>query len=228
MTIANRLTHAAISTMNCPTRRSAILFPKPMGGTWVANNASNNSANDNVANRSDYAACGGHKNYYCYYGLDISALRDPRAFSFISGTAIPMLTGVSIYYSEIKIKDIPDGTSHTIYAGEKYLNPDNYFTGNDYSDGESFFHGYNDDITKFTGAFVATQPNGKVQCDIPNCHPFRDRRGSAIFDSFGSAHPETCNFVMCDGSVTAISFDIEGDVYIPMGGRSTKLEQADP
>jgi prepilin-type processing-associated H-X9-DG protein len=193
-----------------------------MGGTWVANNANDNSANDNVANRSDYAACAGHKYYYCYYGFDISAIKNPN-FNWVPDLNIPKLSGVSYFRSQTKIIDIIDGTSHTIFAGEKYLNPDNYFTGNDYSDGESFFHGYNDDITKFTGSILLGNT-----CDVPKCHPYRDRRGWAEYNSFGSAHPDTCNFVMCDGSVTPITFDVEGDVYIAMGGRSNKMEKADP
>jgi prepilin-type processing-associated H-X9-DG protein len=208
---ANQTTHTPLSVMNCPTRRQSILFPKPMGSTWVADNADDNSPTDNVANRGDYAACAGHRFHYYNQYLPI----DPPTFP---GTP-PDLTGISYYRSETRVQDIPDGTSHTIFAGEKYLNPDNYNTGNDYSDAESMFHGYNDDMARFTGTVF----NGST-LDMAKCQPFRDRRGKMDANSFGSAHPGVCNFVMGDGSVQAISFDTDGPVYVRLGGRSQKLE----
>jgi prepilin-type processing-associated H-X9-DG protein len=130
---------------------------------------------------------------------------------------VPKLTGVSVFHSEIKTKDIPDGTSHTFYAGEKYLNPDNYFTGNDYSDAESFFHGYNDDITRFPGFDTADASQ-----------PKRDRRGLFDPNGFGSAHAQGCNFVMCDGSVSSINYDIDPRTYSELGGRDHRKEVLDP
>jgi prepilin-type N-terminal cleavage/methylation domain-containing protein len=207
---ANMTTHTPLSVMSCPTRRASILFPKPMGGTWVADNADANQPNDNYGNRGDYAACGGHKFYYYYYYLDINTTSFPET---------PGLTGVSYFRSETKVSDIPDGTSHTIYAGEKYLNPDNYNTGLDYSDGESIFHGYNDDVTRFTGTVF----NGGA-LEMKSCQPFRDRRGYMDPTAFGSAHSSVCNFVLCDGSVQGIPFDTDGTVYVRLGGRSQRLE----
>jgi prepilin-type N-terminal cleavage/methylation domain-containing protein/prepilin-type processing-associated H-X9-DG protein len=215
-TAANATTHTPLSVMSCPTRRAAILFPKPMGGTWVADNADDNQPNNNVANRGDYAACGGHKFIYYYYYLGIDTTSFPDT---------PGLTGVSYFRSETKISDIRDGTSHTIYAGEKYLNPDNYNTGLDYSDSESIFHGYNDDVTRFTGTVFNSSGS---TLDMPNCHPFRDRRGVMDPTTFGSAHPVVCNFVFCDGSVQGIGFDTDGTVYVRLGGRSQKLEALYP
>jgi prepilin-type N-terminal cleavage/methylation domain-containing protein len=210
-TAANRLTHIALSVMNCPTRRASILYPKTMGGTWVADNADNNSPNDNVGNRGDYAACGGHKFYYHYYDTP--------------GTDASNLTGGSYFQSETKVSQIRDGTSHTFFVGEKYLNPDSYFNGTEYADAESYFHGFNDDTTRFPGTVYTS--NG-TSLDMPNCRPLRDRRGVALHNDFGSAHSSICNFVMCDGSVQNIAFDIDGVTYVRLGGRDQKLELKDP
>jgi prepilin-type processing-associated H-X9-DG protein len=59
---------------------------------------------------------------------------------------------------------------------------------------------------------------------MKNCRPFRDRSGSMDPTSFGSAHALVCNFVMCDGSVNSVNYDIDGTTYVRMGGRSQKLE----
>jgi prepilin-type processing-associated H-X9-DG protein len=101
-------------------------------------------------------------------------------------------------------------------VGEKYLNRDNYFTGNDYADLESYLGGFNDDTNRFTGV------------TLTNCQPKRDRPG--LFDplGFGSAHASACNFVMCDGSIQNIAYTIDSTLYIGLGARDQRLAQADP
>lgn len=210
-TINNRKTHTPLGVMNCPSRRRLGLFPNPFR-LQVAANSDDNTASDNVCHRGDYAACAGHKAKYIYTNWDLSAIANPS-------TAWPdttPLTGVTYLRSETKVKDIRDGTSHTIFAGEKYLNPDNYFTGLDYTDLESYLTGFNDDTSRFTG--VAPD----------NAQPKRDRTGWMDPYGFGSAHSNVCNFVMCDGAVQNISFDIDSAVYVALGGRDQKLEQLDP
>ena len=210
-TINNRKTHTPLAVMNCPTRRASGLYPNPFR-TQVAANCDDNSPNDNVCHRGDYAACAGHKAKYIYTNWDLSALANP-ATPWPDTTP---LTGVTYLRSETKVKDIRDGTSHTIFAVEKYLNPDNYFTGLDYSDLESYLTGFNDDTSRFTG--IAKD----------NCQPKRDRSGLMDPYAFGSAHASICNFVMCDGSVENIAFNVDGALYIGLGGRDQKLELLDP
>ncbi len=210
-TINNKKTHTPLEVMNCPSRRASGLYPNPFR-TQVADNCDDNSPSDNVCHRGDYAACAGHKAYYIYTSLGISAIDNPS----ISWPDTTPLTGVVYLRSETKVKDIRDGTSHTIFVGEKYLNPDNYFTGLDYTDLESYLTGFNDDTARFTGI---TQDNSQ---------PKRDRRGIMDPYAFGSAHASVCNFVMCDGSVQNISFTIDPAIYIGMGGRDRSLELLDP
>jgi prepilin-type N-terminal cleavage/methylation domain-containing protein len=204
-------THTPLTVMNCPTRRPSGLYPNPFRLS-VADNCADNPPNSNVCHRGDYAACGGHKFYYIYTNLGVSAIDNPN----IVWPDTTPLTGVTYLRSETKVKDIRDGTSHTIFVGEKYLNPDNYFTGFDYSDLESYLGGFNDDTNRFTG----------ITKD--NCQPKRDRRGLMDPTAFGSAHASICNFVMGDGSVQSISFDIDSKTYISLGGRDQKLESLDP
>jgi prepilin-type N-terminal cleavage/methylation domain-containing protein len=207
---ANQLTHYLFSVFNCPTRRPAILFPKPYGPS-VAYNAADNQPNNNVENRTDYAVCGGHHAKYLYYG-------NPTPPGVDTYSMPNLLTGVSFLFSEVKVSDIRDGTSHTIYAGEKNLSPDRYFTGDDWADNESQFHGFDNDSTRFTGSAYG----------FDDSHPSRDRRGYDDQYRFGSAHAAVCIFVLCDGAVQNLSYDIDPGTFIKLGGRDQKLEELDP
>ena len=60
-------------------------------------------------------------------------------------TASNFLTGVSFQRSEVKIKHLTDGTSHTYIIGEKYINPNHYETGPDGADNETWCTGFNND-----------------------------------------------------------------------------------
>ena len=208
---ANQLTHAVLSVFNCPTRRPPMLFPK-VYGLGVAYNADDNQPNDNVENRTDYAACAGHKAKYVYPATDsMVGLPD-------TSTMPNLMTGVSFLLSEVKVSEIRDGTSHTIYAGEKNLSPDRYYTGDDLADNESLFHGFDNDTSRFTGSIYG----------LADSMPMRDRRGYDDMYRFGSAHAAACNFVLCDGSVQSLSYDIDPAAYVKLGGRDQKLELLDP
>jgi len=52
-------------------------------------------------------------------------------------------------------------------------------------------------------------------------HPLRqDRPGTADTWAFGGPHPAGCQFVLCDGSVRAVSFSIEPLVHARLGNRA--------
>ena len=55
--LARQLAHTVLAVYNCPTRRAPVAYPNPYRGNFIAINASDNTANDNVVSRSDYAAC---------------------------------------------------------------------------------------------------------------------------------------------------------------------------
>lgn len=206
-TAANQMARTPLGVFNCPTRRPPMLFPKPWDGTFVAYNADQNSANDNFVTRGDYAACSGD-------AVSPFQLAGPGSFDdgltypwpdTLSETSPYRCTGVTFVRSEIKIREVIDGTSQTIYAGEKYLNSDHYRTGADGSDNESTYCGYDNDNAR-SAAFA----------------PLRDQRGYYVYDYFGSAHAATCNFVFCDGSVHSIAYTIDDITFQYLGNREDR------
>jgi prepilin-type N-terminal cleavage/methylation domain-containing protein/prepilin-type processing-associated H-X9-DG protein len=201
---ANQVAKTALSVFNCPTRRPSMPFPNnPYVGLRVAYNASDNPPNNNVIARSDYAACNGDKYSYAYIEPQLADGNNPAyPWPDTDKGGKYEMSGVSFLRSQIKIREVKDGTSHTIYAGEKYLNPDQYFTGTDGADNESLFHGFDNDTSRFTA-----------------WAPIRDRRGYSTPDPFGSAHSSTCNFVFCDGAVHSIAFTIDDVSFAHLGNR---------
>jgi prepilin-type N-terminal cleavage/methylation domain-containing protein/prepilin-type processing-associated H-X9-DG protein len=193
--MARQVACTPLSFMNCPTRRTVMLFNNtnnPHGTNYVASNA---EASPVIA-RGDYAACSGSQ-ANCENWDDVDTI-DPANSHFMNGL---------IYYkSQIQPKDVRRGTSHTIIIGEKYLNPDAYLTGRHTGDNESMYTGNNNDTNRTT-----------------NSVPLRDRRGfdgpGAPEGWFGSAHAAACNFVFADGNVQSISYEVNANTFKCAGAR---------
>jgi prepilin-type N-terminal cleavage/methylation domain-containing protein/prepilin-type processing-associated H-X9-DG protein len=202
---------------NCPTRRSP--GPFDIGGTGYINATDLPSK---VA-RSDYAACVGD-------GTDTSTVDgiagggdtdedDTGDYSgggagppsYQAGLEPPYPVGADNSYqdgiifrrSEIRIQDISRGTSNTFLVGEKYLTYLHYYDGQDPSDNENMYVGYDNDIGRITAS-----------------NPWQDKEGTSDADRFGSAHDGGFNMLYCDGSVQPISYNIDMTVYTPCGNRN--------
>ncbi len=201
---ANIMVHTPLVLMMCPSRRPASLFPKPSDGTFVAFNADDNSATDNVVARGDYAACCGTQPYDEFSegppaipvpsGYPWPTVNDPASNQYMNGV-IHMLFMT-------KSSDVTRGSSHTIMAGERYLNPDAFFTGTDTSDNESVYTGQNND-------------NYRTTNDVPQ----RIQKGLTNTQLFGSTHVAAVHFVFCDGSVHGISYEVDKNAYMSAGAR---------
>ncbi len=200
---ANQLTHTPLPMYNCPSRRSARPYPKPWDGTFVAYNAVNNDASNNVAVRTDYAMNAGSQSAHQYYGGPSTlAQGDDGSYTWHDTKAS---NGISFERSEVKPAAVFDGTSYTIMIGEKYLIPEHYQTGRAGSDNESMFTGYNNDQYRSTH---------------PAHLPMQDRQGYDNGMCFGSAHGSAVHFAFCDGSVRALNYSIDAQTYAALGSRN--------
>jgi prepilin-type N-terminal cleavage/methylation domain-containing protein/prepilin-type processing-associated H-X9-DG protein len=201
-----------VSMFNCPSRRAAIAYPKPVDGNYIGYNAADNPADNNVAGRVDYAMnCGHQQNDEFFGGPPASIIgTDDDTYSGWNVDKLGVylnnpsqrLTGVGFERSEIAYKNIEDGTSNTYLVCEKYLNPDHYDTGRDGGDNETWCTGYNND--NFRNAFQV---------------PLQDTPGVGFTLRFGSVHPGGLNAVFCDGSVHTISYSIDLEVHQRLANR---------
>ncbi len=185
-----------LAAVHCPTRRPAVLYPS--SGTLYNADAASSAAH------TDYAANSGDQ------GADESfagpaTLAEGDASNYGSWLGSNVCTGISYERSEVTVAQIRDGTSNTIYVGEKYLAPDSYYTcTSDGGDNENMYCGYDNDNFRTASA---------------NYPPMQDR--GSYFDAmrFGSAHGSGCNFVFCDGSVRSLSYSIDATKFGYLGNR---------
>jgi prepilin-type N-terminal cleavage/methylation domain-containing protein len=207
--LAIMVVHTPLSVMACPSRRPAILLPKPFNGSFIAYNADENDPSDNVVARADYAACCGAQ-FFNEYDTDGSGAGPPSYAAAEKWdwpkaddpNSVDYQDGVIYLRSEIKPVHIRRGTSHTIMAGEKYLAREHYFSGLDNGDNENMFTGQDND-------------NYRVTFNEPR----RDQRGVSDASRFGGPHA-VCNFVLCDGSVHSVSFDVDPPIFSIFGSRN--------
>jgi prepilin-type N-terminal cleavage/methylation domain-containing protein len=217
-----------IPLIDCPSRRTGQVFPKPVDGLFIAHNSAQNPAHANVAGRSDYAINTGDRDYTYINkmpgGSSLSGgpkqnydlAKDFQWNWSPQGTpANPLpagspkhklsnlLTGISFQRSEVGIKHVTDGTSRTYLIGERYINPNSYETGTDGADNETWCTGFNND--NFRCAFDP---------------PMQDRPGVAFSNRFGSVHPVGWYVSWCDGHVELVSYDIELMVHRGNGNRA--------
>ena len=217
---ARTMVRTVLPTVNCPTRRPAQLFPKPIDGTFIAHNATNNpSAADNVAARTDYAVNGGHEptsaGHRSYIdwggpggGIDlVNPWSNPSAWPYLFPDAVEM-TGVAGPCSEVRGTDLADGASLTYLIGERYINPGNYFDGNALHDCESWVQGTNNDTVR--GGHIGPVPDA---AGVPGV-----RQGWEHFP-FGSAHALSFGMSFADGAVKWIRYEIQADVHRALSNR---------
>jgi prepilin-type processing-associated H-X9-DG protein len=107
--------------------------------------------------------------------------------------------GIGFQRSEVKMAWITDGSSNTIFCGEKYVNPDFYNTNQDWMN-----------------MYCGCSQGAMRTCWVP---PLRDTPGYPYWFWFGSPHASGANFSMCDGSVRPISYGVDPQTFANLGNR---------
>jgi prepilin-type N-terminal cleavage/methylation domain-containing protein len=226
--VSRNMIQTPIPTMNCPSRRPAILLPfNSRKSYYIGDNGLMSDAlmpGDGVG-RSDYAGNGGDNH------------NPPGAHAFPSGpvsyreamasdvfNSFSKATGVIYCGSLIRLLDIPDGSAHTLLVGEKYMNRRWYLSGDDPADNENMYIGDNEDIRRFTGTETENNDADPAVNFIPRHDKADPGDPSGVFNqhvrrSFGSAHPSALNCVMCDGSVHSVAYSIDGLTWSHLGNR---------
>ncbi|HET6883039.1 MAG TPA: DUF1559 domain-containing protein [Pirellulales bacterium] len=184
-----------VPLFHCPSRR--------IGVAPCTSGSNLNSDKVTKSGKTDYAASVGDGNVEDAAGPQnaIGAWYYENQMVF---TPPINFTGVTFQASEINLRDVIDGSSSTFLYGEKYLNPNNYYTGADAGDNEDWLVGFDNDVMRM--ANVANPP-------------LADKRGMNNANSFGSNHPGTFNMLMCDGSVHVIRYEIDLTTYDRLGNR---------
>jgi hypothetical protein len=202
---------AAIPFLICSTRRKPIAYP-------AVENA-RNAANAATLNKTDYAANGGSvcflgagptydsSNYTCscFSTYPNCAWSNPDQSAF---------NGVSGERSEVPAGQIVDGLSNVFFAGEKYLAPDNYYTGSDGADNDSCLEGNDWDVNRWVSSGF---PPMRDTRGVFDCNP---SNSAACSQGFGSAHPAGVQFVFCDGAVKLLAYQIDTKTYQSLGVRN--------
>ena len=70
----------------------------------------------------------------------------------------PPTDGVCEQRSQVKMSQITDGTTYTYLAGEKYVDPDDYTTGNDGGDDNPAMGGDSNDNNRWASSNRIYQP----------------------------------------------------------------------
>ena len=104
----------------------------------------------------------------------------------------------------VSMRDITDGLSKTYLFGEKYMDPHQYTSGEDYGD---------------IVPMIISATFGVVRLADATIPPLRDEAGKCDPRPFGSAHPATWNVVLCDGSVQAIAYTIDPVIHGRLANR---------
>jgi len=193
---------------HCPSRRRAIAYPNPSMSKWrhiAATRMPNNA-------RTDYCA---HASSTHSQSSASKANNEPKSVAAGDGgfnwPDFSDHTGVVYVRSMVTAGDIRDGMTNTYMVGEKYINPDNYHTGQDLGDNHVYCMGHNNDTVRWT-YYHASSPGLSLT-------PRQDRPGVNSWVSFGSPHAAGCNFVFCDGSVRTIGFSIDPLTNSYLGNR---------
>jgi prepilin-type N-terminal cleavage/methylation domain-containing protein len=181
-----------VAIYNCPSRRGG-LFAYSRGAAFKNCNA------PTVVMRTDYGGNAGT--------FDARDEGGPPSLSNLGSHTwgFTKCNGAIYQRSALPLSKITDGTSNTYLIGEKYLNPDMYFTGKASGDNECGFSGHDNDTLRW----AVNQPT-------------RDRYGVEGTYWFGSAHPNVFQVVMCDGSVHSVPFDIDLNAHKSLADRADK------
>lgn len=122
------------------------------------------------------------------------------------GTDSSGKTIVTRWSGQLNFASITDGTTNTLFFGEKHIRPNS-------------LRGKNEDRSIFSGVRNTHRRMAGIDANSSDTRPLLPANAQSAplaNSSFGSAHPEVCHFVFGDGSVRALrlSLDLQTLTYL--------------
>ena len=212
---------------SCPSRRGGIVGQN----AEEIYNVPGMAGIDKAAARADYAGNAGtdeNPEGGPSVGSDTNPAFSPVAY-FHSLGWWPEGTGTIYLGSAVKVTQISDGLSKTYLVGEKSLQPRCYDGrgGADCpGDNGSVYGGHDTDTIRWGGDDNEVPAGFAAKVDHIDYRPLRDAShpNSEATDwgtgekwgesNFGSQHSTGCYFVMCDGSVQGISYEVDARIHV--------------
>ena len=201
---------SVVTIFHCPSRRRAIGYPA-VEDSWNADQPSTLAKTDYAANGGSVLILGtGPKQMSC---LDTYPNCE---WNHSDQWMNDNFDGLSSERSEVQAAHIRDGTSNTIFAGEKYLNPAKYHTGKCCSDNNSLYQGNDWDTNRWVPGIDGSGnvTNGDARRPLQDTPGYED-----CTERFGSAHSSGFHVLMCDGAVHEARFSIDLRVLACLGSR---------
>jgi prepilin-type N-terminal cleavage/methylation domain-containing protein len=198
-----------VPLMNCPSRRPPVVIPTngldPLNCTGLVPGKVHSDFHGNAGECDPFQIIGYNMASSIAEGIDPA---------FTGWTDTRTISGVFFQRSRMTFAQIRDGTTNTYMIGEKFVNSDHYLDG---------AGGGGEDWNMYTETLrsVRCVYSGKEWWLVP-C---QDTPGGLPMDPFmfGSAHAAACNFVMCDGSVRSINYNIDKEANRRLGSRNDGL-----
>lgn len=181
----------------CPSRRAALNYPS---WRFFQKLPPNQVRNVDFVAKTDYAAnAGDAKEYIKKYPL--SYKEGDGDYPWESTIT---LYGICFQRSEVHLSDLLDGAANTYLVGEKYLPILAYDTSISLGDHVSVYSG---------------QIRDSLRSANPEYLPMYDQPQTDYPNRFGSAHPDSWNVIMCDGSARKMSYNIAPLIHSSLGDR---------
>ncbi len=187
-----------VAIFACPSRRSGIAYPHH------GNHSYRNSPVPRFAGRSDYAGNTGIQPFCEQEGPPGPPYDGPATFTGWLDQS--QMDGVTFQRSELGLNRIKDGLSNTFFVGEKAMNANEYSGSENGGDSETMYAGFSNN--NFRTAYWP---------------PEQDAPGLNSACVFGSPHPAGLNFVLCDGSVHFIPYNIAIVMFQRLASRNDGL-----
>ena len=156
-----------------------------------------------------------------------AATTPPYTGCWLTQQQVREINGICFQRSQVRVSDITDGMSCTYLVGEKYMDADEYYTGQDYGDDQSFASGDSDDPNRWAGNDSYSSTGALTIGYNP---PLMDMPGY-LFDQatmFGSAHLSGFQMAFCDGSVHKMNFSIDRENPPPAGRPQRRIDGQRP